>query len=84
MPETIDHVGDCYMAITHEGANLMKTLMHIFLVRVEKSHVALADGLFWRRADDLADAAHATKLLAAKIPTMTPDKLFFEQYSEEL
>lgn len=83
-PEVIDHVGDCYMTVTHDGRNLMKTLMHVFLVRVEKSHIELADGLSWRRTDDLGDAAHATRLLAAKVASMTPSKLFFEQFREEL
>lgn len=83
-PELIDHVGDCYMTITYEGLNLMKTLMHIFLVRVEKSQIKLRNGLQWRHTDNLDDAAHATRLLAPKIATMAPDKLFFEQYREEL
>jgi len=84
-PTAIDHVGDCYMTITHEGLNLMKTLMHIFLIHAKKSDIPLTEtGLQWRRLDDLDDAAHATKLLAPKVPTMRSGKLFFEQFSQEL
>ena len=82
--DKVAHVGDCYMAIKHDGLTVMNTLMHVFLARVKKADITLMDGIMWRRPDDLADAAPATRLLAGKIAVMAPNNLFFEQYSEEL
>lgn len=83
LPELPQHIGDCYMAIRHEGHVLMNSLMHVFMIDVRKQDVAIHDDMFWRNLDDLDDAAPATRKIASVIKKGVSQR-FFAEYSEEL
>lgn len=79
------HVGDCYMAIRHDGQVMMNSLLHVFVASVPSSDIPLHDGIFWRSPDDLADAAPATRRVMARLQQRSDShERFFEEYTEEL
>lgn len=84
LPADIRHIGDCYMAIRHDGQVMMNTLIHVFYAPVWRSDIALHDGIFWRAPGDLADAAPATRHIVASLDKLPTDGLFFAEYSEDL
>lgn len=84
LPAGMRHIGDCYMAIRHDGRVIMNTLIHVFHVSVRRSDVTLHEGIFWRTPGDLADAAPATRHIVASLDKLPTDGLFFAEYSEDL
>lgn len=80
----IAHIGDCYMAIRHDGVVIMNTLMHVFLATVKKAAVHPNDTMFWRKLHDLSDAAPATLRITQELQERDADKLFFREYVDDL
>lgn len=79
----LDHVGDCYMAITMNNEIVMNALMHVFIKQVV-STITLEDGVFWQPLSDMQAAAPATRNIAEVIGRRHLSERFFYEFSEEL
>lgn len=82
---SVHHIGDCYMAVRHDGVVIMNTLMHVFYARVAQADVTLSDDVRWMAPDELLYAASASRHVAEKLRTIDPERdHFFEEYIETL
>ncbi len=82
--DTLEHIGDCYTRITHEGEVAMNTLIHVFFTRVRRADIEPKDVMFWRALNDFDDAAPASQRLAYELPELLEVGRFFREYSDTL
>lgn len=78
------HAGDCYMAVRHDGEVIMNSLMHVFVVSVEKNEIALTGDVSWCLPSEMGDAAPATQHIVELIEGYDGKVRFFEEFVEEL
>lgn len=79
----LEHVGDCYMAITMDGDIVMSSLLHVFTKQVV-STITLEGDVFWQPLSDLEQAAPATRHVAQILQNRHSSERFFYEFSEEL
>lgn len=82
--DDVQHIGDCYMALTHEGEPIMNSLLHVFLAQVHAAHVSPNAACEWATAAQLTDAAPATRRIAALIAAGKHTAYFFQEFRQEL
>lgn len=78
------HIGDCYVAVTHEHRVAMNTLMHVFYTRVHTMSVTLLPHVGWYDRDEFAAGGPATKRVMQLLNEQFNAHRFFDEHSEAL
>lgn len=79
------HVGDSYVALTHERQVVMNALMHVFYTRIQMSHIHFRPEVQWYTRDEIINtAAPATRRVVQSMGESFDAHRFFDEYSELL
>lgn len=79
------HVGDSYIALTHDHQVIMNALMHVFYIRIQMSSLHFHPEVQWYTRDEIMDkAAPATRRVVQLMSESFDSHRFFDEYSELL
>lgn len=81
----VRHIGDCYVALTHDRHVVMNALLHVFYIKTPISSLHLLPGVQWYSYDQIMDAAApATRRVTELLRESIDARRFFDEYSESL